>query len=374
MSQNFNIGFVIASFDGGGGPQATQDIMLALKRHNLESRLHSFKGTKNKKINKIFPKLTGFYNAFNFLWKLNKSKPATVIFNSAGLEIGFILAILTVVVNLFSKNKIFFVNIFHNALINPESSRFMNKIRLKISNFIIASSTRFVTVSGGVLTEIHHLSYSEKQRKIITEKGSVIYNAAKQFDFDNCKPANYPFEGQVVLAVGRLCQQKSFDTLIKAHALLKNHNSDSIHLVIVGDGELKSSLQALSKELGTSDSVHFWGYDFNILMHYLSANVFVLSSQHEGFGLVLVEALSCGVPVISTDCPYGPSEILNDGEFGELVPVDNVVLLSQAINKVLSFSTEELQTIKERNIKRARVFNICTLGEKYSKLIDQIIH
>jgi len=373
VSQEFNIGFVISAFDGGGGPQATQDIMNALKNHNLESSLYSFM-TTNKDVKKsILSRLSDCSKLFKYLWKLNKTKRTSVIFNSAGLEVGFVLAIFVQIINILSSRKLLLVNIYHNALINPESTVFNNKIRLGVSNFIITTSKRFVCVSAGVLSEITQLSSTDKRVKEINEKGCVIYNAVKKFDTIHSKPIIYPFDGKVVLAIGRLCLQKSFHILLEAHALLKPSELNKVHLVIVGDGELKVSLQTLSKELGTSEYVHFWGYEVDVLPHYLAANAFVLSSQHEGFGLVLAEALSCGLPVVSTDCPYGPSEILNDGEFGELVPVGNIFLLSQAIDKILSSSAIELQEVKIRNMNRALDFNVIALGKHYSDLIRQIL-
>ena len=138
----------------------------------------------------------------------------------------------------------------------------------------------------------------------------------------------------VVLGVGRLAEQKDFSTLIKAFNLL-NKKIQS-RLIILGDGEERSSLEALIRSSGLQDQVDLPGFEINPFVYMKHSSVFVLSSKWEGLPGVLIQALACGCPVVSTDCLSGPSEILKDGEYGCLVPVEDVNAMAAAIEAVLT--------------------------------------
>lgn len=131
------------------------------------------------------------------------------------------------------------------------------------------------------------------------------------------------------VAMGRLEHQKGFDVLIDAFSLVSRQKK--CRLLIFGEGTLRSTLQAQIDALNLTDSILLAGHTPAPLAQMRSAHAFVLSSRFEGFGLVLVEALFSGTQVISTDCDYGPSEILEQGRYGRLVPVGDVVRLSEAM-------------------------------------------
>ncbi len=140
-------------------------------------------------------------------------------------------------------------------------------------------------------------------------------------------------EGPVVVAAGRLASWKGFADLIRAMALLVVKMP--ARLLILGDGPLRPSLQALVGELGLEDSVHLCGYVDNPLKYFARADVFALSSHVEGLPNVLVEAMMCGCTPVSTDCPTGPREVLADGAFGYLVPVGNPPAMAAGIAQAL---------------------------------------
>lgn len=139
---------------------------------------------------------------------------------------------------------------------------------------------------------------------------------------------------RIIVAIGRLARQKSFDTLIKAFSLVSKHLPT--RLLLIGDGKEKANLQGLCKDLGVERKVDFLGYQKNPYPYLRLANLFVLSSAWEGSPNVLIEALSLGVPVVATDCPSGPREILENGRYGPLVAVGDHLELASAIKKVLS--------------------------------------
>ena len=136
-----------------------------------------------------------------------------------------------------------------------------------------------------------------------------------------------------VLAVGKLEPQKDFATLLRAYANVPNKTDT--RLVILGEGSLAGELRALSRELGISDQFMLPGYVTNPYAYMRRAAVFVLSSAWEGCPNVLLEALACGCPIVSTDCPSGPREILANGKYGALVPVRDAAALATSIETVL---------------------------------------
>ncbi|MFO1418470.1 MAG: glycosyltransferase [Methylotetracoccus sp.] len=141
-------------------------------------------------------------------------------------------------------------------------------------------------------------------------------------------------EPPVVLGVGELCRRKDFPTLIKAFA--KVRRNVECRLVILGRGRDGEALQALAGELGVADAVSFAGFAPNPYPYMAHAAVFAFTSLWEGLGFVIIEALAVGTPVVATDCPSGPREILQDGKYGRLVPVGDVAAVAAAIEQTLS--------------------------------------
>ncbi len=126
-----------------------------------------------------------------------------------------------------------------------------------------------------------------------------------------------------ILAAGRIKRQKRFDRLIEAFALIAEKYPDW-HIDIFGEDseQEKPWLEELIEKKGLTDRIIFRQQTSNIIQEYLSSQFFVLSSDYEGFGLVIVEAMACGIPVVSTDCPYGPSDIIDHGETGLLTKME----------------------------------------------------
>ncbi|HJR16061.1 MAG TPA: glycosyltransferase [Gemmatimonadales bacterium] len=141
-----------------------------------------------------------------------------------------------------------------------------------------------------------------------------------------------PGQPPVILGVGRLTRQKDFPTLIKAFAEVRR--AHPTRLIIIGEGEDRNQLTALAAELGVSQDVALPGFR-NALAYMAGSALFVLSSAWEGLPTVLIEALAAGARVVSTDCPSGPREILQEGRLGELVPVGDVAGLAAAMRRAL---------------------------------------
>lgn len=138
--------------------------------------------------------------------------------------------------------------------------------------------------------------------------------------------------GARILTVGSFKAQKNHPLLLSSFARMTTPNA---RLMFVGTGAGEGALRAQAKEMGVADRVIFAGFHKDPTSFYATADLFVLSSNYEGFGNVIVEALACGLPVVSTDCPSGPAEILDYGRFGRLTPVGDKVALANAMTEVL---------------------------------------
>jgi glycosyltransferase involved in cell wall biosynthesis len=163
----------------------------------------------------------------------------------------------------------------------------------------------------------------------------VIYNPVVRPELHDLArlPLDHPWfrpgEPPVVLGVGRLNPQKDFGTLIRAFA--KVVRTREARLLILGEGAQRDELEALVKELNLQQQISLPGFANDVYAYMSRASLFVLSSKWEGLPGVLIEAMCCGAPVVSTDCPSGPREILQDGKYGDLVPMDDADALADAI-------------------------------------------
>jgi glycosyltransferase involved in cell wall biosynthesis len=150
-------------------------------------------------------------------------------------------------------------------------------------------------------------------------------------------PANEWFsraEPARIVAVGRLTRQKGFDVLLSAFAELLRHRRAS--LLILGEGPERQRLERQAEKLGLRDRVHLPGFDPNPYSHMARADLFVLSSRFEGSPNALKEALALGTPVVATDCRSGPGQILQNGRYGPLVPVEDPHALAEAMERALT--------------------------------------
>nr|WP_091657021.1 glycosyltransferase [Massilia sp. PDC64] len=197
-------------------------------------------------------------------------------------------------------------------------------------------ANRIVAVSTGVADDLCASLNLPKQQV------RVIYNPVVTPELHRLamEPVEHPWfacaDVPVILGVGRLNAAKAFDTLIRAFARVRQQIP--VRLLILGEGEDRVSLESLVEQLGVQHDVQLPGFVANPFSYMRACSLFVLSSRWEGFGNVLAEALACGARVVSTDCPSGPAEILANGRFGRLVPVDNVAALADGMYASLRFA------------------------------------
>lgn len=219
-----------------------------------------------------------------------------------------------------------------------------------------------VAVSDGVADDLAQLLGLERAaitriyNPIVT--GSLAALAAE--------PLEHPWFAQgappVILGVGRLTAAKDFGTLIRAFAELRKRRP--ARLLVLGEGEERAALAALARELHVDDDVALPGFEDNPYRYMSRAGAFVMSSRWEGLGNALVEAMACGAPVVSTDCPSGPREILEGGRHGRLVPVGDASALANAIEACLAGPAAPTA------VARARAFSVEDALDRYAAALE----
>src|SRR5690606_25458309 len=172
-----------------------------------------------------------------------------------------------------------------------------------------------------------------------------------------------PGEVPVVIGVGRLVKQKDFESLIRAFGKVREKRV--CRLVIFGEGEQRPYLAQLIEHLGLEDAIDLPGFADPIFPYMAKASAFVLSSRWEGLPGVLIQAMACGCPVIATDCPSGPREILKGGELGVLVSVGGISGLSRAILEVLERPRRETSSL----IERANDYGLEPMLDRYIEIL-----
>jgi len=204
----------------------------------------------------------------------------------------------------------------------------------------------FIAVSEGVAHDLRRFARLPEKAIETVYNPVVTADMLAQAGETLEHPWFAPGEPPVILGAGRLVGQKDFATLLRAFAELRR--TRSARLIILGEGHKRPELEALVGELGLGDDVSLPGFVDNPFAYMAQADTFVLSSRHEGLPGVLIQAMACGCKVLSTDCPSGPREILQDGRLGRLVPVGDVGALAQAMVATLDAEDAQMQRVRER--------------------------
>lgn len=191
-----------------------------------------------------------------------------------------------------------------------------------------------VAVSQGVANElVHYVGIPEHKVRVVYNPIITpgLFRKAEE-------PLGHPWfhEGEppVILGVGRLTKPKDFPTLIRAFAIV--HRQRPARLMILGEGEERPALESLVRELRLDEDVSLPGFMQNPYPYMKRAAVFVLSSRWEGLPTVLIEAMALGTPVVATNCPSGPAEILKGDQIGALVEVGDIKAIANAISRALN--------------------------------------
>lgn len=241
-----------------------------------------------------------------------------------------------------------------------------NSIELHLIRKLFPKLDGVIALSEGVAAELQRI-VPELIDKVVVVPNVGLPLSAQASQTLNCDKSEN-VRGTSILACGRLTEQKDYPTLFRAFSLLDGF---SIYLTILGDGRLRKNLMQLANELGIAERVIFKGFQSDPITFMRQSDIFVLSSRWEGFGNVLVEAMSVGTPVVSTDCPHGPGEIIENGRTGILVPVEQPDALAAALQELID-NPALRHVLGEAGQLRAQDYSGEKIGRAYARQLRDI--
>lgn len=231
-----------------------------------------------------------------------------------------------------------------------------------LMNCLFHFADRVVAVSQGVADDlVNEISLPSSQIE-------VVYNPVVRPELHSlaAQPVQHPWleakSCPVIVAASKLKPQKDLPMLFRAFRLVRQRRA--IRLLLLGEGPVRDSLLHLAKELGIETDIDLLGFVKNPFAFFSRCDLFVMSSAWEGLPTALIEALACGCPVVSTDCPSGPAEILDGGRFGRLVPIGDHKAMASAIEETLDSPPP-----REALLQRAANFSVKDSVDHYEAII-----
>ncbi len=363
--------FIIPSLVGGGAERMFVHLINHFDKDKYDIFLVLFENKLDYKKDLFFPvkivclSKKGRWDFFKLILKLRKLmcdyKPAVVISSLHYTNI------VTVLASMFMKRK------FRVILCEQNYPRkYLPEVRLGyLKRWLMKLTYRkadgIVAVSKSIKRVLQH-DFNVESEKTRTIYNSISLEAIREKSQEEIE---HPFfkdkNAEVIISAGRLVEQKRFDRLLIGFSLVRE-KQDSVFLIILGKGELRKELESLAAKLKVSKWIDFVGFKSNPFAWISKADIFVLSSNYEGLPMVLLEAMACGTPVISTDCPSGPKEIITNGKNGILVPPADEEALARAMLTLLK--NESLRKkLSEEGIKRAEDFRMEKILPQYEELL-----
>lgn len=241
------------------------------------------------------------------------------------------------------------------------NARHARRSRTLIAKLLFPVGRHFICVCEGVARDLEQ-SAGVRRDRITVIPNPVDIKAVQDMAHEEMPEflKKSPGQKQAVI-VGRLAAPKDLETPLRAL-----QSCSGLNLVFCGEGPERKRLELLAGNLNVQDKVIFTGFLDNPYAVMAHSDLLILSSEHEGFGNVLIEAMALGAPVIATDCPYGPSEILEGGRYGSLIPVGDSKAMARAIQSILQGKHPAGQDLK----KRAGLYDIKEITRFYLDLLN----
>ena len=280
------------------------------------------------------------------------------------------MTVIAVIARFLSRSKAKIVISDHTNLSASRQSE------LKVSRLILSLTIAIfyrladsiITVSKGVRDDIAALGRISESAINVIYNPPGISNVENHRDYSRINLGWQPQFKYKILGVGSLIRQKNFSNLIIAFSLLPVTTREQSQLIILGEGIERKKLEILIQSLSLEDQIFLPGFVIDPAPWFISADLFVLSSSWEGFGIVLVEAMQSKLPIVSTNCNSGPAEILNNGEFGSLVACDNPEALSRAIDESLCCGHD-----LDKLLARSKDFSLEKAGQDYLDIFSRLL-
>lgn len=362
--------FVIPSLGGGGAERIVVLLLQYLDKKKYEPVLITFESiakydiqgcddlkiislNKRSKISNIVLPL--------MLAKLFRDEKPDVILSFMNYA-----NLLTAVARKLSFTKTRLIHSDHNNLTELMKMGRYGTVRKFLTRLLYKFDDIRICVSKGVEKDICE-NWGVQESKCITIHNPVDFQHIQKSLDEPVDEIWFDEDVPVIVSCGRLSEQKNYPMLLKAFSLLVA--DVDARLLILGEGEAKAKMLGLIDEYDLNERVRLVGFVSNPFKYISRSSVFVLSSDSEGFGNVLIEAMACGTPVISTRCPSGPEEIINHMEDGILIPVADVHECSKAMKTLLAGEQLCLQFSKKGREKSKR-FDIENVVKKYELVFD----
>lgn len=367
--------FFISSLDGGGAERVMVNILRCIDKSRIEPiliLLYPFENSPyrellpedlpiivfNRTSNSLFDKLRQF---FLFLSFVRKEKPQTIL---SMLTHNNIMAIVAGII--FKIRVIVCEHIMVSEVIKTKEEKTILLFPVRpLVKSLYRFAYRIITVSEGIKSDLVNI-FNICSSKIKVIYNPIDFNIIRQFCAETVESHFIKDNVPLILAVGRLARQKNFELLIKSFSrVVKKMDA---RLIILGEGKERVELERLIVALGLKERVSLAGFQSNPYSFLSISDVFVLSSDFEGLPLVILEAMACGLPVISTDCKSGPREILKNGRYGLLVPVGDEIALSDGMLKLLKDS-ECRKGLARAGKERVKDFSVDKIIKHYESVI-----
>ena len=250
----------------------------------------------------------------------------------------------------------------------PASSRTIDSRRSQawpLTRWLYQQADHVIVISEGIAAELSGEGINRSKLSVI-HNPLVLSQLQEPINVNGTRPDKVP----LLVAAGRLAKPKNYPMLLNAVA--KVGPEYPLTLWILGEGPEKAPLLDLVHTLNLDQTVSFLGFQDNPWHYIKQADIFVLSSDYEGFGNVIIEALAVGTPVIATDCPYGPQEILAGGVYGVLVPPGDANEMAAAIRSLLDDPARR-ERFRLAGPSRAKDFAVDKIVTQYEELFLRLI-
>src|SRR5690625_607770 len=355
--------FFLSNLNGGGAQRTVVNIINKLDRSKFKPILAVLDLNENHPYYKIISKdlkildinRRGRYSIPKIVQVIRKENPSVVF--STLVQVNIAVAIAHKVSG--SNAKL----ILRET--NQRDKNKMNVFRYKLIKWSYRYCDTIIALSNGVAEDIKKLYGINRDKiKVIFNPINIDFIETKSLDQHEVSSSTLNF-----LACGRLEEQKNFSLLLNGLAEFNKEFKDW-QLYILGEGSQKELLINLAIKNKIEDKVYFTGFQENPYKYMRNADLFILTSKWEGFGHVIVEAMACGTPVLASDCPHGPSEILDNGNYGWLFKNNNKLDLLNKIREI-NYNKNNLHSMGLKARKRAQKYNINKIVSTYEKTFNE---
>lgn len=364
--------FVIPALGGGGAERVFVDLLAHLDTgvYDLVVVCFNAKGSLFEAIpvgvRVIDLRKKGPLSLPVLIWRLGN----VLLRESPRLVVSFITYAnyITIAARILSGLKIPVIVAEHSVVSRTISGRF-GVLKRQIISLFYPRADAVITVSQGCKDELVR-DYRVLEKKITVIPNGIDLDSIRLRAAEEVADPWFCGDIPVIVTIGRLTKAKNLPLLLKAVSQVQK--TQQVRLVIIGEGLERAALSTLSQKLGLQDSVRFLGFQSNPYKFLAKSSLFVLSSSWESFSLVIIEAMCLGVPVVATDCSYGPGEIIATGINGILVSVNDYCGLADAIRAVIT-DDELRRKMCKCGKTRAEDFDLSRMMWQYQQVFNRLL-